>query len=145
MASRELWVRCWITLLVALVITASPDVGHSTDVEVETCETKPFVVSIHADWCSTCRSLAPTWARIGSELGDQATIVKLDVSDRVAFEASQAEARRLGIAEFFHEYRSQTGTIAVLDCRTREPVAVLRGERDMAKYREAIARARHSS
>ena len=109
------------------------------------CDSKPFVVKIHAAWCATCKSLDATWAQIRSELSDQAIVVELDVSDRVAYQESRAEAERLGIADFFQEYRSQTGTIAVLDCKTREPVVILRGERDLEKYRDAVARAGRSS
>ena len=99
------------------------------------------MVKIHADWCASCKALASVWERIETDLGDQVTTVTLDVSDRVAYSESQATAERLGISEFFEEYRSLTGTIAVLDCNTREPVAIMNAERDLEKYRKAIARA----
>ncbi len=107
----------------------------------ETCGAKPYVVKIHADWCGSCKALESVWKRIETDLGDRSTAVTLDVSDRVAYAESQVAAARLGISEFFEEYRSRTGTIAVLDCNTREPVAILDGERDLEKYRKAIARA----
>ena len=105
------------------------------------CSEKPYVVMIHADWCGTCRALESTWKQIRAELADEATILQFDVTDRTAFEASRAEAARLGIGEFFDEYRGRTGTIAVLDCETRKPVSVGGGERDLSTYREAVARA----
>ena len=105
------------------------------------CSEKPYVVKIHADWCRSCRALEALWARIESDLREQATPVTLDVSDRVAYSESQAAADSLGIGEFFQEYRSRTGTIAVLDCQSRQPVAILSAELDLEKYREAIIRA----
>jgi thiol-disulfide isomerase/thioredoxin len=98
-------------------------------------------VKIHADWCGSCKALKSVWQRIETDLGDQAIIVTLDVSDRVAYMESQATAERLGIGEFFQEYRSRTGTIAILDCRTHEPVVIMSAERDFEKYREAVAQA----
>ena len=62
-----------------------------------------------------------------------------------AYEASRARAEDLGISEFFQEYRSKTGTIAVLDCETMRPVAILNGERDIGEYRKAISRASRAS
>ena len=105
------------------------------------CVSKPYVVKIHADWCASCRALESVWERIESDLQDQAVTVTLDVSDRAAYTESQTAAERLGISEFFQEYRNRTGTIAVLDCRSRKPVAVMSAERDLEKYREAIVRA----
>jgi len=105
------------------------------------CESKPYVVKIHADWCASCRASESIWDRIKSDRQDEASTVTLDVSDRVAYTESQAAAERLGISEFFQEYRTRTGTIAVLDCMSRKPVAIMNTERDFEKIREAIVRA----
>jgi thiol-disulfide isomerase/thioredoxin len=133
--------------LALCLVLAMSTLGTAVRAEdaAELSEAKPFVVKIHADWCGTCRMLEPTWLKIQSELGDRAHLVKFDVSDRAAAEQSQAEAERLGLSEFYRKYRASTGTIGVLDGRTFEPVAILRGERDLSKYREAVEKAQPSS
>lgn len=133
--------------LVALVLIASVGGAPATadDAPAACSSQKPYVVKIHADWCASCRALESVWERIKSDLGDQATAVTLDVSDRVAYTESQAAAERLGISEFFAQYRSKTGTIAVLDCRSGKPVAVMNAERDFEKYRAAVVLARGAS
>jgi thiol-disulfide isomerase/thioredoxin len=105
------------------------------------CETKPLVVKIHADWCGSCRATQPTWERVTAELSDRATMVRFDVTDRASYESAVSEAARLGIGDFLDEYRRRTGTIAVLDCETQEPLVILSGERDFTKYRDAIEKA----
>ncbi len=127
--------------LAALALLSLSDVDAVAKDRPEACLTKPYVVKIHADWCRSCQLLEAVWEQIESDLGDRAIPVTLDVSDRISYEKSVAEANRLGISEFFQAYRKRTGTVAVLDCRTREPVAVMNAERDLKKYREAIARA----
>ena len=51
-----------------------------------------------------------------------------DVTDRGAIERSRAEAQRLGLEAFFDAHKSKTGTVAVLNGATREPVSVMKGE-----------------
>ena len=109
------------------------------------CGGKPLVIKIHADWCGTCKAQEEIWSQVQSELAEQATVVKLDVSDRVAFQESLSEAERLDIADFFARYRRRTGTIAVLACNEQTPVAILNAERDIRKYQEAISRASNPS
>jgi thioredoxin-like negative regulator of GroEL len=103
-------------------------------------EAKPMIVKIHADWCGTCQKLNATMAELESQVGSQATLVVLDVTDREAVERSTAEADRLGIRSFFDQYKGSTGTVAVLTA-SGEPVSVMKGELDADKYVAALAEA----
>ena len=102
---------------------------------------KPMVVKIHADWCGTCTKLNTTWEALRKEHGDSVEFVILDVTDRSSTSSSRELAESLGIAVLFDQYKSKTGTIAVVNGVTLQPVAVLRGELDVARYRPAIEKA----
>ncbi len=101
---------------------------------------KPMVVAIHADWCGTCTRLEPTIDAVRSEVGSDARVVVLDVTDRAAVERSRARAEELGISAFFDRYKGRTGTVAVLDA-AGTPVEVLTGETDPARYLAALKEA----
>jgi len=101
---------------------------------------KPMIVKIHADWCGTCTRLDDTFAVLEKQVGSEATIVVLDVTDKGAVAKSRAEAERLGIVAFFDQYKGRTGTAAVL-AADGTPVKVMKGEMDSQKYVDALREA----
>ncbi len=131
-----MFARSVLVLAAGLLLTiavGSPGFSNET--------VQPLFVKVHADWCGTCTRLEPTWSALQQEFGDQATFVVLDVTDRGALERAQAEADRLGIGAFFAVHKARTGTIGILDGKTGEPLAVMKGETDVTRYREAWAHA----
>jgi thiol-disulfide isomerase/thioredoxin len=104
-------------------------------------EARPYVVKVHADWCGTCRKIMPVWTRIEEEYGERVRLVVFDVTDRERLEVARRDAERDGLLEFFDAYKAKTGVIAVIDGATRQPIRVLKGETDFARYETEIERA----
>ena len=42
---------------------------------------KPVLVDFYADWCGPCKMLAPILEQVAENLGDTATVAKLNVDD----------------------------------------------------------------
>jgi thiol-disulfide isomerase/thioredoxin len=99
---------------------------------------KPFVVKLHAQWCAVCLVTKGVWSQIEETYSRRVNLVVLDFTNDANTEASRAEATRLGLETFFEEYAGATGTIVVLDGRTKEVTASINGSRDFATYRAAI-------
>lgn len=106
---------------------------------VEAAKTgKPYVVKLHAQWCAVCMLTKGVWSQIEETYSRRVNLVVLDFTNEANTKASRAEATRLGLEKFFEEYAGATGTIVVLDGRTKEVTASINSSRDFAEYRAAI-------
>ena len=145
LSPRTLAHRALALVALLALCAAAVAAGAETEVPAEADKSRPFVVKVHADWCGTCTKLNPTWEEMQAKIGGDARFVIFDLTDKQAVLRSRAEAERLGLTPFLTRHKRSTGTIAVLDGASREPVIVLRGDTDVAKYEEAVARARENS
>ena len=99
---------------------------------------KPYVVKVHAQWCPVCMLTKGVWSQIEDMYSRRVNLVVLDFTNQANTAASRTEAKRLGLEKFFDEYAGATGTIVVLDGRTKEVTASINGSREFAEYRAAI-------
>jgi thiol-disulfide isomerase/thioredoxin len=129
-------------LLVAVVsvmyVTNKAPVVPAISAAEATTPGKPYVVKLHAQWCVYCRMTKGVWSQIEDAYSGRVSLVVLDFTTDANTEASRTEAKRLGLEQFFEEYGGWTGTVVVLDGRTKEVTASINGSRDFAEYRAAI-------
>jgi hypothetical protein len=99
---------------------------------------RPYVVKLHAQWCPICMLTKTVWSQIEVAYSGRANLVVFDFTNQATTDLSRAEARRLGLEKFFDEHAGTTGTIAVLDGRTKEETASVHGIKGFDEYRAAI-------
>ena len=132
-------------LVVVLVATAAvlyvrnpaPSVPTISSAETIT-DGKPIVVKLHAQWCAVCMVTKDVWSEIAAAYAGRVHLVVFDFTNEATTSASRAEAQRLGLDAFFAENEGWTGTIAVIDGRTKETTATIHGSRDRREYDAAI-------
>jgi hypothetical protein len=116
---------------------AAPAVPAITFVEAAN-PMKPYVVKLHARWCPVCMLTRGVWSEVEAAYSTRANLVVFDFTNQATTDASRAEAGRLGLGKVFDENAGSTGTILVLDGRTKDVTASIHGGRDVAEYRAAI-------
>jgi thiol-disulfide isomerase/thioredoxin len=100
--------------------------------------TRPFVVKLHAQWCPLCMVTKDEWQQIAATYAGRVNLVVLDFTNQASTDASRVEAGRLGLGAFFDEYEGVTGTVVILDGRTKTVTGSIHGSREFAEYRAAI-------
>jgi hypothetical protein len=78
------------------------------------------------------------WSLVEAAYSTRANLVVFDFTNQATTDASRAEAGRLGFGKAFDENAGWTGTILVLDGRTKDVTASIHGSRDFSEYRAAI-------
>jgi hypothetical protein len=135
-------VTCLVVALVAVasvlyVRNATPTVPTISLVEAADTR-RPYVVKLHAQWCPICMLTKNVWSQIEVAYSGRVNFLVLDFTNQATTEMSRAQAKRLGLEKFFDENAGATGTIAVLDGRTREETASIHGIKGFDEYRAAI-------
>ena len=106
---------------------------------VEAADTsRPYIVKLHAQWCPICMLTKKVWSQIEVAYSGRANLVVFDFTNKATTDMSRAQAKRLGLEKFFDENAGSTGTIAILDGRTKEETASIHGIRGFDEYRAAI-------
>ena len=106
---------------------------------------RPYVVKLHAQWCPICMLTKTTWSHIEVAYSGRANFVVFDFTNQATTDRSRAEAKTLGLEKFFVRNAGATGTIAVLDGRTKEEAASIHGIRGLDEYRAAIDASLHEA
>jgi thioredoxin 1 len=91
--------------------------------ELVVANTKPVVVDFWAEWCSSCKRLAPTLDQLAEEYGDRVEVVKINADD------NPETVRAYGVLSL--------PTLLVF--RDGEPVGALVGARPKSALRDALA------
>lgn len=122
---------------VLFISNATPHVPAIGEADIARAN-KPYVVKLHAQWCPVCRMTKGVWSQIDRAYAGRVHLVVFDFTSDATTNASRNEAKRLGLEKFFEENYGGTGTISVLDARTKEERVSIHGSRDFDEYRAAI-------
>ena len=80
----------------------------------EMMEMKPIVAVISAEWCPYCKNVEPVMMQLMKDYGEKLSFVVFDVTNDEMIKKSMMKAQKLGLSEFFKEYKKKTSAVAVL-------------------------------
>src|SRR5258708_25824694 len=99
-----------IILLLAVTVFAASSLCGSPSTD-----NKPLVVVVYADWCPLCQKLKPALALINERYAGKIRFVRLDVTTEETTAKTNAQARTLGLEQFFEKNRETTSLVMIQD------------------------------
>ncbi len=90
----------------------SKDDGMKKDAMMK--DDRPIVAVIQADWCPYCKAVEPVVADLQKDYSEKFNFVFFDVTDAKTVAESEAKAEKLGLAEFFSEYKKKTSAVVLM-------------------------------
>lgn len=120
-------------LMFANPAPAVPDAGAAS-----TPDGRPIVVKLHARWCPVCMTTKDVWSSVAGEYAGRVRFVVFDFTSDATTASSRARAQAAGLESLFDDCNGETGTVLVLDGRSREVIARLHGDREIGHYREVV-------
>ena len=75
---------------------ATPTVAAISAAEAAS-PSKPYVVKVHAQWCSICMETKAVWRQVEETYAQRVNLVVFDLTNETTTDASRAEAKRLGL------------------------------------------------
>jgi thiol-disulfide isomerase/thioredoxin len=100
--------------------------------------TRPFVVKLHAQWCPICMLTKGTWTKLQTAYADRVNLVVFDITNNETTAASLAEAKRLGLEEFFDAHSGEVGSVYVLEGVSKVVKGSVPGDRELSEYSVVI-------
>ena len=108
----------------------------------------PKVVGVlfHADWCSSCKALAPKLAAVRPDFAGQPVLfTQVDFTDDNTRAQADLLAAWLELGPAYAEQGRKTGFMLLLDAKTRRVLGKLTKAQGEEELRAAIARALQST
>jgi Thiol-disulfide isomerase and thioredoxins len=94
--------------------TMMKDDGMKKDDAMMKDDHRPVVAIIAADWCPYCKRIDPVVKDVMSSYSEKIHFVVFDVTNETTTAAAKEKAEKLGMGNFFDEYKGKTSTVAVL-------------------------------
>lgn len=122
-----------------IIVQAKPPAADKPMIQpVKKTTANLLIVHVHADWCPACKNIAPAWDRIEQDYAKKARFVTLDVTTRQTASQAQQLADRLGISDFYDQYRARTSTVAILSADTGQVLKTFYNQSSYDAYANAI-------
>jgi thiol-disulfide isomerase/thioredoxin len=99
---------------------------------------KPVVARIHADWCPACKATQGTIDQLKTAYAGKINFVQFNMTNAKTAAASDQEAQKLGLEQFFSASESATSTVAVIDPKTGKVYATFYNDGQLGDYSKAI-------
>lgn len=112
---KRILVNSLCATMVVFALTVGARAQEMKDKEMMDKEMKPIVAVISAEWCPYCKNVEPVMMQLMKDYGEKMSFVIFDVTNDEMIKKSMVKAEKLGLSDFFKEYKKKTSAVAVLN------------------------------
>ena len=134
--------RKFLVFLVVILVLGFPLISQG---ENHAVHQKPaiYAVMMHADWCGTCKALAPKIAQARENDGldsKDVLFIKLDLTDDTSKHQAAMMAAILGIEDVYESNAGNTGFMLLINAETGEKISQITNKLDSKKISALITK-----
>jgi thiol-disulfide isomerase/thioredoxin len=119
------------------LINSPPRVPAVASPEVA-APTRPYVVKLHAQWCTVCLQTRDEWAQISKTYAGRVNLFVFDSTTESTMARSRDEAARLRLDQILASYEGASGVVLVINPRTLQVESEVAGNHPFESYRAVI-------
>jgi hypothetical protein len=127
-----------VALAGTLYAINSPPGVPAVSVAEAAAPTRPYVVKLHAHWCTVCLQTRDEWAQISKTYAGRVNLFVFDSTSESTIARSRNAAARLRLDQILASYAGASGMVLVINPRTLQVEAEVAGIQPFESYRAVI-------
>ena len=134
------WATAAAIVVLALTLGYSARMaGTSAQIVAEVSTPNLVAVQIHADWCNRSPAVAPIFAELLTQYGNEPVLfVSLDITDDIKLGQARLLVKSLGISPVF-DAPFESGMIKLIDRENEAVLASITGREQSAEFEVRLA------
>lgn len=125
-----------------IIVLAVFSLMLAQDLKAQEEQPKLIALTMHADWCGTCKVLNPKVDEIKKEFENKGVFfTKFDKTDDFTTSQSVLYAQLLGLTSIFEDHKEKTGYMLLINAETREVVGRITADKSKEEIKSTIRQA----